>query len=173
MDLGSRSRKIPRYPPRKPGKTAARHTPARRMPGPSSPPIPHAIWCSFLPEAPVRITMAANAWATTSTPIPSWRCAPKPASRVWYFQTVHHDLWDYDVASPPLLFDVHRNGKTIPALGVGSKDRASLHPESRNRRANFRRRRALRFQPVTLQVKSLPQRSHSLSHLTRFLHKEN
>ncbi len=42
--------------------------------------------------------------------------------RVWSFQLVHHDLWDYDVASPPVLFDVHRAGKTIPALGVGSKD---------------------------------------------------
>jgi quinoprotein glucose dehydrogenase len=41
--------------------------------------------------------------------------------RVWHFQTVHHDLWDYDVASPPVLFDVHRNGRTIPAVGVGSK----------------------------------------------------
>jgi quinoprotein glucose dehydrogenase len=41
--------------------------------------------------------------------------------RVWHFQTVHHDLWDYDVASPPILFDVHRNGAAIPAIGVGSK----------------------------------------------------
>jgi quinoprotein glucose dehydrogenase len=41
--------------------------------------------------------------------------------RVWHFQTVHHDLWDYDVASPPILFDVHRNGATIPAIGAGSK----------------------------------------------------
>ncbi|HVY94174.1 MAG TPA: pyrroloquinoline quinone-dependent dehydrogenase [Bryobacteraceae bacterium] len=41
--------------------------------------------------------------------------------RVWYFQTVHHDLWDYDIASPPILFDVHRNGATIPAVAVGSK----------------------------------------------------
>jgi quinoprotein glucose dehydrogenase len=41
--------------------------------------------------------------------------------RVWHFQTVHHDLWDYDVASPPVLFDVHRNRATIPAIGVGSK----------------------------------------------------
>jgi quinoprotein glucose dehydrogenase len=41
--------------------------------------------------------------------------------RVWHFQTVHHDLWDYDVASPPVLFEVHRNGATIPAIGVGSK----------------------------------------------------
>jgi quinoprotein glucose dehydrogenase len=41
---------------------------------------------------------------------------------VWSFQTVHHDLWDYDVASPPVLFDVHRAGKTIAAVGVGSKN---------------------------------------------------
>ncbi len=41
--------------------------------------------------------------------------------RVWHFQTVHHDLWDYDVASPPILFEVSRNGAKIPAIGVGSK----------------------------------------------------
>jgi quinoprotein glucose dehydrogenase len=41
--------------------------------------------------------------------------------RVWSFQTVHHDLWDYDVATPPVLFDVHRENQIIPAVGVGSK----------------------------------------------------
>ncbi len=41
--------------------------------------------------------------------------------RVWSFQTVHHDLWDYDLASPPVLFDVHRKDQVIPAVGVGSK----------------------------------------------------
>lgn len=40
---------------------------------------------------------------------------------VWSFQTVHHNLWDYDVATPPLLFDIHRNGATIPAIAIGSK----------------------------------------------------
>lgn len=35
----------------------------------------------------------------------------------WHFQTVHHDLWDYDVASPPLLWPA-RGG---PAVAVGSK----------------------------------------------------
>ncbi|MBV8572207.1 MAG: PQQ-binding-like beta-propeller repeat protein, partial [Acidobacteriaceae bacterium] len=40
---------------------------------------------------------------------------------VWYFQTVHHDLWDYDVASPPLLFDLPHDGSTIPAIAIGSK----------------------------------------------------
>ena len=39
----------------------------------------------------------------------------------WQFQTVHHDLWDYDVATPPLLLDMHREGKTIPAIAIGSK----------------------------------------------------
>jgi quinoprotein glucose dehydrogenase len=40
---------------------------------------------------------------------------------VWQFQTVHHDLWDYDVATSPLLFEMHRNGSTIPAIAIGSK----------------------------------------------------
>lgn len=40
---------------------------------------------------------------------------------LWHFQTVHHDLWDYDVASPPILFDVKRGGRDIPAVGAGSK----------------------------------------------------
>jgi quinoprotein glucose dehydrogenase len=39
----------------------------------------------------------------------------------WHFQTVHHDLWDYDVASPPALFTMKRGGRTIPGVAVGSK----------------------------------------------------
>jgi len=35
----------------------------------------------------------------------------------WHFQTVHHDLWDYDVASPPLLY----TAKSGPAVAAGSK----------------------------------------------------
>lgn len=41
--------------------------------------------------------------------------------RVWHFQTVHHDLWDYDVATSPLLFDFKKDGATIPAIAIGSK----------------------------------------------------
>ena len=40
---------------------------------------------------------------------------------VWHFQTVHHDLWDYDVASPPVLFDWRKDGQVVPAVGVASK----------------------------------------------------
>ena len=35
---------------------------------------------------------------------------------VWHFQTVHHDLWDYDNASPPALATVMLNGRRIPAV---------------------------------------------------------
>lgn len=40
---------------------------------------------------------------------------------VWHFQTVHHDLWDYDVASQPTLFTARKAGKEIPAIAAGSK----------------------------------------------------
>lgn len=39
----------------------------------------------------------------------------------WYFQTTHHDNWDYDLQSPPALINVKRNGKTIPAVAQYSK----------------------------------------------------
>lgn len=39
----------------------------------------------------------------------------------WHFQTVHHDLWDYDIASQPTLFNWRHDGKTVPAIAVGSK----------------------------------------------------
>ena len=39
----------------------------------------------------------------------------------WHFQTVHHDLWDYDVASPPVLFTMLRNGRSTPGIAAGSK----------------------------------------------------
>ena len=42
-------------------------------------------------------------------------------SYVWHFQTVHHDLWDYDVAAPPLLVDITHEGNTIPAVVVLTK----------------------------------------------------
>ena len=39
----------------------------------------------------------------------------------WHFQTVHHDLWDYDVPAAPLLFSLRSGSGTIPAVAVGSK----------------------------------------------------
>ncbi len=39
----------------------------------------------------------------------------------WHFQITHHDIWDYDYSAMPSLFDVRRNGRTIPAVAVISK----------------------------------------------------
>lgn len=41
---------------------------------------------------------------------------------VWYFQVVHHDIWDYDLESAPVLMEVNRNGRKIPAVAVISKN---------------------------------------------------
>ena len=40
---------------------------------------------------------------------------------VWHFQVVHHDIWDYDIAAQPMLIDIQRDGKNIPAVAVGTK----------------------------------------------------
>jgi quinoprotein glucose dehydrogenase len=39
----------------------------------------------------------------------------------WYQQFVHHDIWDYDLAAAPTLFNVVRNGRTIPAVAEINK----------------------------------------------------
>ena len=39
----------------------------------------------------------------------------------WGFQLVHHDLWDYDTASPPLLTTLVREGVRIPVVVQGNK----------------------------------------------------
>ncbi|RXH54641.1 PQQ-binding-like beta-propeller repeat protein [Granulicella sibirica] len=41
---------------------------------------------------------------------------------LWYFQVVHHDIWDMDTQSPPTLFDVQHDGKTIPAVATVNKN---------------------------------------------------
>jgi quinoprotein glucose dehydrogenase len=40
---------------------------------------------------------------------------------LWHFQTVHHDLWDSDMPSPPALVDIVHNGRRIPALASVGK----------------------------------------------------
>ncbi len=39
----------------------------------------------------------------------------------WHYQQVPHDLWGYDLASPPVLFDYPLNGKKVAAVGQASK----------------------------------------------------
>jgi quinoprotein glucose dehydrogenase len=39
----------------------------------------------------------------------------------WYFQTVHHDLWDYDLAAPPVLVRVPIDGRERDAVAQATK----------------------------------------------------
>ena len=45
----------------------------------------------------------------------------RSGKRVWHFQFVHHDLWDRDLASPPNLLTLTRNGREIPAVSQCTK----------------------------------------------------
>jgi len=45
----------------------------------------------------------------------------RTGERRWHFQTVHHDIWDYDLPTAPVLVTVTRNGKDVPAVAQVTK----------------------------------------------------
>lgn len=36
--------------------------------------------------------------------------------KIWHYQTVHHDLWDRDLPTPPVVAEINKNGKEIPVV---------------------------------------------------------
>ncbi len=101
-------------------------------------------------ESGTRLTGAVNVWSTVtadvkrglvflpvSTPSPDFfggdrfgdnlysdsivALDAKTGARRWHFQTVHHDLWDYDLAAPPVLVTLVRNGKPVDAVVQATK----------------------------------------------------
>lgn len=96
-------------------------------------------------EGAVRTSGAANAWSVMAVDperhlvfVPTGSASPDyyGAQRVgddkwansvvalrtqtgavaWAFQLVHHDLWDYDTAAPPLLTTITRDGQQVPVV---------------------------------------------------------
>jgi quinoprotein glucose dehydrogenase len=45
----------------------------------------------------------------------------KTGQRRWHFQTVHHDVWDWDLPCAPILFDMQVNGRTVKAVAQPTK----------------------------------------------------
>ena len=45
----------------------------------------------------------------------------RTGKRIWHYQMVHHDLWDWDLPAQPLLIPVRRDGKDIPAVAQITK----------------------------------------------------
>jgi quinoprotein glucose dehydrogenase len=101
-------------------------------------------------ETGTRLTGAANVWSTitadlargwiflpVSTPSPDFYGGDRPGANLysdslvaleaqsgkleWSFQAVHHDLWDYDLAAPPVLVSVRRNGAKVDAVAQATK----------------------------------------------------
>jgi quinoprotein glucose dehydrogenase len=102
------------------------------------------------PSEGAALTGAANAWSIlsydaardlvlvpTSSPSPDYyggvrlgsnrhansvvALRAKTGELVWEFQTVHHDLWDYDVPAQPVLTSVVRDGAEIPVVVQATK----------------------------------------------------
>lgn len=93
---------------------------------------------------------AANVWSTitadlargwvflpVSTPSPDFYGGDRPGAnlfsdslvvldaatgkRIWHFQTVHHDIWDYDLPAPPVLVRVPHDGRVVDAVALLTK----------------------------------------------------
>jgi len=45
----------------------------------------------------------------------------KTGTMKWFFQFIHHEIWDYDMSSPPLLMDITVGGKPIKAVAEPTK----------------------------------------------------
>ncbi len=45
----------------------------------------------------------------------------RTGKRRWYYQTVHHDIWDRDLMCAPILFDMKVGGRTIKAIAQPTK----------------------------------------------------
>jgi quinoprotein glucose dehydrogenase len=45
----------------------------------------------------------------------------RTGKRIWHYQMVHHDLWDYDPTAAPQLITVRKGGKTIDAVAQATK----------------------------------------------------
>ena len=46
----------------------------------------------------------------------------RTGKRIWHFQMIHHDLWDYDPTAAPQLVTVKHKGKNIDAVAVATKN---------------------------------------------------
>lgn len=45
----------------------------------------------------------------------------KTGKRVWHYQTIRHDVWDWDLPAAPTLIDLTMEGRTVPALAQVTK----------------------------------------------------
>jgi quinoprotein glucose dehydrogenase len=109
-----------------------------------------------------------NKWANSVVALRA-----RTGEMAWGFQLVHHDLWDYDTAAPPLVATVRRDGRDVPVVIQGNKtgfvyvlDRATGAPvfpieERRVPRSDVDGERASPTQPFPVDLPPLAPQSFS------------
>ena len=85
----------------------------------------------------------------------------RTGKRLWHFQMVHHDIWDYDNATAPKLLTVRHDGKTVDVVAQAGKTGLPLRLRSRDRRAALADRRAAGAPQPTCPAKRPGRRSRS------------
>ena len=66
----------------------------------------------------------------------------RTGKRLWHFQMVHHDLWDYDPTAAPQLITVRKDGKKHRRRRAGHQAGLRVRVRSRHRQARVAHRRA-------------------------------
>jgi len=100
-----------------------------------------SVWSTMTPDESTGLVFASTADANRAVPGKNLYCNSilaldaRTGALRWYHQIIHHDIWDFDLPTPPMLVDVQRDGRTIPAVFVTGKtglvfifDRATGEP---------------------------------------------
>ena len=91
----------------------------------------------------------------------------RTGKRMWHFQMVHHDIWDYDNATAPKLLTVRHDGKMVDIVAQAGKtgflyvfDRTPASRSGRSKNGRFRAPRCLARRPGR-RSRSRPRQNHS------------
>ena len=95
--------------------------PAARTPGARSRSTAGTASCSSRPARQRTISTAPIAPANNLFGNCLLALDARTGKRLWHFQTVHHDLWDYDLTAAPKLLTVRHNGKTVEIVAQAGK----------------------------------------------------
>ena len=117
-------------------------------------------------------TTAGRTARWTTTGARWWRSGRRRARSCWHFQTVHHDVWDYDVPAQPVLATLRRDGRERPGRRAGDQDGAcsscsTARPASRSSRSRSARCRRAACPARRSRRRSPSRRARRRSRATR------
>src|SRR5712692_463693 len=105
-----------------PGRKTHGRQSAVRMPGADCPWMRNAASSSFRPQVlnttfTAPIAREANLFGDCVIALHA-----RTGKLIWYFQMVHHDIWDYDNATAPMLLTVRHNGGMVDVVAQAGKE---------------------------------------------------